>query len=97
VSIDDLANTLDIPGISARIPCTTGRDECRCDGCVASAALRLADEHLAAGRLFDAMLKAEHAAHYCPDVEVRMVAARLESALNAVTLRQAAFERAVLR
>jgi hypothetical protein len=83
VTTRDLATDLDLDRLARRIPCGTGLDDCRCDGCAAGAALRLADEHLAAGRLLDASLKTGQAAYLASDPEVALAAARLENALRA--------------
>ena len=42
--------------IAAKLPCMTGRMECRCDGCGSSLALLRAHEFLSSGHLLEARM-----------------------------------------
>lgn len=84
----DLAELLDLAALAAEIPCRYGVAECTCDACVAVAAILLADEHLEAGRLLDAAMKAQHAAHFYPTFDTLQAAARLERELLALPVEQ---------
>lgn len=61
-----MGNDLDLAALAVQIPCSSGAEDCRCEGCIASAAVGLADDHLGRGELLDASVKLGHAAHFFP-------------------------------
>jgi hypothetical protein len=58
--------------LAGGVPCVAGRTcpGCSCDGCRAAAAVRLAAEHLEAGRIIEAHLKLGHAAYLFPSLSI---------------------------